>query len=150
MQEKSIFGLPSVSSPAFAVLLRGAPSVGCGMRIADSKIQQFKDSRIHRFKDSRIQRIKVDFKIERLILSISHIISEKGLKFWENSYFCTPKITGEMPERSNGAVSKTVVPLRVPRVRIPFSPQPVQDAPRSGAFFITAGAGRARPGLRLL
>ena len=30
---------------------------------------------------------------------------------------------GEMPERSNGAVSKTVVLLRVPRVRIPFSPQ---------------------------
>ena len=145
MQEKSNFGLPSVSSPAFAVLLRGAPSVGCGMRI-----QRFNNSRIQRFKDSRIQRIKVNFKIERLILSISHIISEKGLKFWENSYFCTPKITGEMPERSNGAVSKTVVPLRVPRVRIPFSPQPVQDAPRSGAFFITASAGRARPGLRLL
>src|SRR4051812_14702036 len=29
---------------------------------------------------------------------------------------------GEVPERSNGAVSKTVVPLRVPRVRIPPSP----------------------------
>ena len=29
---------------------------------------------------------------------------------------------GEMPEWSNGAVSKTVVPLRVPRVRIPLSP----------------------------
>ncbi len=27
-----------------------------------------------------------------------------------------------MPERSIGAVSKTVVPLRVPRVRIPVSP----------------------------
>ena len=27
-----------------------------------------------------------------------------------------------MPERSNGTVSKTVVPLRVPRVRIPASP----------------------------
>lgn len=29
---------------------------------------------------------------------------------------------GEVPEWSNGAVSKTVVPLRVPRVRIPLSP----------------------------
>ena len=29
---------------------------------------------------------------------------------------------GEMPEWSIGAVSKTVVPLRVPRVRIPISP----------------------------
>jgi hypothetical protein len=31
-------------------------------------------------------------------------------------------VTGEVPERSIGAVSKTVVPLRVPRVRIPASP----------------------------
>ena len=29
---------------------------------------------------------------------------------------------GEVPERSNGAVSKTVDPLRGPRVRIPVSP----------------------------
>ena len=29
---------------------------------------------------------------------------------------------GEVPEWSNGAVSKTVVPVRVPRVRIPVSP----------------------------
>ena len=29
---------------------------------------------------------------------------------------------GEVPERLNGAVSKTVVPLGVPRVRIPPSP----------------------------
>ncbi len=29
---------------------------------------------------------------------------------------------GEVPEWSNGAVSKTVVPLRAPRVRIPVSP----------------------------
>lgn len=32
------------------------------------------------------------------------------------------KSRGKMPERSNGTVSKTVVPLRVPRVRIPVSP----------------------------
>ena len=32
------------------------------------------------------------------------------------------KSRGEMPEWSNGAVSKTVVPARVPRVRIPLSP----------------------------
>ena len=31
---------------------------------------------------------------------------------------------GEVPEWSNGAVSKTVEPLRVPRVRIPVSPPP--------------------------
>ena len=30
--------------------------------------------------------------------------------------------TGEVPERSNGAVSKTVDPSRGPRVRIPASP----------------------------
>jgi hypothetical protein len=30
---------------------------------------------------------------------------------------------GEMPERSNGTVSKTVVLVTVPRVRIPLSPQ---------------------------
>ena len=30
--------------------------------------------------------------------------------------------TGEMPEWSNGAVSKTVVLVTVPRVRIPLSP----------------------------
>ena len=30
---------------------------------------------------------------------------------------------GEVPERSNGTVLKTVVPERVPRVRIPPSPQ---------------------------
>ena len=33
----------------------------------------------------------------------------------------TPKLGG-VPERSNGAVSKTVVPARVPRVRIPPPP----------------------------
>jgi hypothetical protein len=59
MQEKSNFGLPSVSSPAFAVLLRGAPSVGCGMRIADSKISRRKGgtslryAKILGFKDSK-------------------------------------------------------------------------------------------------
>ena len=31
---------------------------------------------------------------------------------------------GKMPEWSIGAVSKTVVPLRAPRVRIPVFPQP--------------------------
>ena len=31
--------------------------------------------------------------------------------------------TGKMPEWSIGTVSKTVVPLRVPRVRIPVFPQ---------------------------
>lgn len=31
-------------------------------------------------------------------------------------------VKGEMPERSNGAVSKTVVRLCGPRVRIPVSP----------------------------
>jgi hypothetical protein len=35
--------------------------------------------------------------------------------------------SGEVPERSIGAVSKTVVPSRVPRVRIPPSPFPVID-----------------------
>ncbi len=34
---------------------------------------------------------------------------------------------GEMPEWSIGAVSKTVVPVWVPRVRIPLSPQTLQS-----------------------
>jgi hypothetical protein len=42
-----------------------------------------------------------------------------------------PSITlGEMPEWSIGAVSKTVVPSRVPRVRIPVSP-PIRNAKKS-------------------
>ena len=32
------------------------------------------------------------------------------------------KTCGQMPEWSNGAVSKTVVPVMVPRVRIPVCP----------------------------
>ena len=36
---------------------------------------------------------------------------------------------GEMPERSNGTVSKTVVRATVPRVRIPLSPPPLAKAP---------------------
>ena len=34
----------------------------------------------------------------------------------------SPRSVGEVPEWSIGTVSKTVVPLRVPRVRIPLSP----------------------------
>ena len=48
---------------------------------------------------------------------------------------------GEVPEWSNGAVSKTVVPFGVPRVRIPPSPHAI-EAPRSraaGGLFIAAG-----------
>jgi hypothetical protein len=37
-------------------------------------------------------------------------------------YLLLHKKKGEMPEWSIGAVSKTVVPLQVPRVRIPVSP----------------------------
>lgn len=45
---------------------------------------------------------------------------------------------GEMPEWSIGAVSKTVVPLRVPRVRIPVSPlisQKYNENHRKTCFF---------------
>ena len=37
---------------------------------------------------------------------------------------------GEMPERSNGAVSKTVDPVRGPGVRIPLSPPAPKPAVR--------------------
>ena len=37
-------------------------------------------------------------------------------------YTGDPDPRGEVPEWSNGAVSKTVEPSRVPRVRIPVSP----------------------------
>ena len=40
---------------------------------------------------------------------------------------CRTHICGEMPEWSNGAVSKTVVLSRVPRVRIPVSPPPPNE-----------------------
>ncbi len=39
-----------------------------------------------------------------------------------------------MPERSNGTVSKTVVPFRVPRVRIPVFPQKQKELPRVAPF----------------
>ena len=41
-------------------------------------------------------------------------------------------LIGEVPEWSNGAVSKTVVPLRAPRVRIPVSPPPSPPRFNSG------------------
>ena len=37
-----------------------------------------------------------------------------------------------MPERSNGAVSKTVEPIRVPGVRIPLSPPQKTKAGKAG------------------
>lgn len=40
-----------------------------------------------------------------------------------------PRDRGEVPERSNGAVSKTVVRASVPRVRIPVSPPNTADYP---------------------
>ncbi len=43
-----------------------------------------------------------------------------------------PTITGRMPEWSIGAVSKTVVPLREPRVRIPVLPQKIRMKPAAG------------------
>ena len=53
----------------------------------------------------------------------------------------TPHPRGEVPEWSNGAVSKTVVPLRVPRVRIPLSPplscsEPEMRLPLGAFFFL--------------
>ena len=48
--------------------------------------------------------------------SVSAESNSKGLLF-----ICKIR-SGEMPEWSNGAVSKTVERFRVPRVRIPFSP----------------------------
>ena len=43
-----------------------------------------------------------------------------------------------MPERSIGAVSKTVVPSRVPRVRIPVSPQRTEKAGETCFFCLNA------------
>ncbi len=45
-----------------------------------------------------------------------------------------PTITGRMPEWSIGAVSKTVVPLREPRVRIPVLPQKTRMKPAAGQW----------------
>ncbi len=44
------------------------------------------------------------------------------------------KECGEVPEWSNGAVSKTVVRLRVPWVRIPPSPPYLKQDPSCGSF----------------
>ena len=45
----------------------------------------------------------------------------------QSSFFCIfAAVFGEMPEWSNGAVSKTVDLFGGPRVRIPFSPQDVE------------------------
>ena len=55
---------------------------------------------------------------------------------------------GKMPEWSIGTVSKTVVPLRVPRVRIPVFPQ---KAASRAAFFVESrdeNPGRVRDRLR--
>ena len=46
-----------------------------------------------------------------------------------------------MPERSNGTVSKTVVPFRVPRVRIPVFPQKQKELPRVAPFVFTTDRG---------
>ena len=42
--------------------------------------------------------------------------------FVDFAYFCALLGNGEVPERPNGPVSKTVVRATVPRVRIPPSP----------------------------
>ena len=43
---------------------------------------------------------------------------------------------GKVPEWSIGAVSKTVVPLRVPRVRIPVFPQKEAASRKTCGFFL--------------
>jgi hypothetical protein len=42
-----------------------------------------------------------------------------------------------MPEWSNGAVSKTVVRVTGPRVRIPFSPPGINEPRISGVIYFT-------------
>ena len=48
-----------------------------------------------------------------------------------------------MPEWSNGAVSKTVVRVTGPGVRIPFSPQHMNDPANGGVIYFTEGAMKA-------
>ena len=58
----------------------------------------------------------------KLILSWSKSFKDKRGIF---NFYATFELLisiGEMPERLNGAVSKTVVRVTVPRVRIPLSP----------------------------
>ena len=53
------------------------------------------------------------------------IFNKKRKKIWlsqKKSLNLQSQTRGKMPERSIGTVSKTVVPLRVPRVRIPVFP----------------------------
>jgi hypothetical protein len=51
--------------------------------------------------------------------------------------------TGEMPEWSIGAVSKTVVRVTGPGVRIPFSPQNMNDPATCGVIDFTDTALKA-------
>ena len=53
----------------------------------------------------------------RIPLSPQTMFAPSGL------FFIAKGSEGEMPERSNGTVSKTVVWATIPRVRIPLSPQ---------------------------
>lgn len=57
------------------------------------------------------------------------------LNWYLNTDICVEK-NGEMPERSIGAVSKTVVRLRGPRVRIPVSPQIKQKSHAQACVFL--------------
>ena len=54
--------------------------------------------------------------------------------------------SGEMPEWSNGTVSKTVVLVTVPRVRIPLSPHNKSILRLAGGFLFLARSKRT-PGL---
>ena len=67
-------------------------------------------------------------------------------------YFC--RANGEMAERSNAAVLKTVVPVTEPGVRIPLSPHSGEMAERSNAAVsktvvrLSADRGFESPSLR--
>ncbi len=49
------------------------------------------------------------------------------------------RLLGEMPERLNGTVSKTVVRFSVPRVRIPLSPPKILGGPEAPNIFDDSG-----------
>ena len=64
-------------------------------------------------------------------LKMVHSVTETAEKISPRRKTFVPlrcKTRGKMPEWSIGTVSKTVVPLRVPRVRIPVFPQKKQPS----------------------
>lgn len=123
-EKRRVFGLISVSrrlpnpvgSVTFCRILWRITAAGLsGIRTRFP----FNGSR-HPFSDAKLQIFHIPTKKKSKNLRIQKLIANFALAIRNNLF-------GKMPEWSIGTVSKTVVPLRVPRVRIPVFPQPTDN-----------------------